>query len=151
MYDFHLIKLLNEGIFCRRKSQTESEQQGPGPLSGLSMGSSLLPLAHPDRLTFSEFAYALPAMSQQSSKRSRQAAREQRHLASECHTAAQHDDAAAWQQGAHAEAEQLSAFDPAPRHAQPVEPELDAAGADDYGYDAGSCCSHQPPCMCIPD
>lgn len=137
----HLIKLPFKRICCRRKKQADLAQQGPGLLSGLSVGNSLIPLAHPHRLTFSEFAYALPATIQ-SSKRPRQAAREQRHVASKQQVAAQHDDATAWQQGTNAGPEHLSAFDPAPGHAQSVEPELDGAAADDYGYDAGVLYSH---------
>ncbi|KAK9844608.1 hypothetical protein WJX74_004538 [Apatococcus lobatus] len=121
----------------RRKKQTDVAQQRPGPLSGLSMGSIIPPAAHPDKLTFPEFAYALPAHTQRSGKRARQAAQDQTCLPSEQHTAAQLNDAAAWQHDGHAGAEQLSAFDPAPSHAQPLEPEPDDAGPDDYGYDAG--------------
>ena len=143
----HLTRLLSKCTCCRRKKQADLAQQGPGPLSGLRMGNSLIPLAHPDRLTFSEFAYALPATTQ-SSKRPRPAAREQRHMASERQLAVWLDGAAAWEQGINAGLEQLSAFDPAPSHTQPVEPDLDGATADDYGYDAGVCCSQQPRC-CI--
>ena len=98
------------------------------------MGSILLPEARPDRLSFPEFAYALPANARKSSKRPRQAARGPVHEASKQHAAAPLHDEAEWQHGA----EQLSAFDPAPSHAQPAEPELDGAGPED-GFDPGLC------------
>ena len=113
------------------------------------MGSISLPEARPDRLTFPEFSYALPANAGKRSKRPRQAGRERVHEASEQHAASQLHDEAVWQHGLGAGAEQLSAFDPAPSHAQPAKPELDGAGPDDYGFDAGLCLRRLPACCII--